>query len=132
MKAVVMLALGVLAGGLVGCATDDTRPSAAVATLLPGADRWFTLDWSPQPERDGERRLQGHILSALGEAATKVQLLALALDASGTVIARRVQWLPETILSGDRVYFEIPNMPPAAEYRVSVWAFERIKGGGGA
>ena len=61
-----------------------------------------------------------------------MQLLGVALDASGSVIARRLEWVPVVIPSGDRVYFEIRNMPPAAEYRVTVWAYERLKGGGGA
>ena len=132
MKRLASVAAGMLVGMLLGCATTDTQPSAAVTSLVPGAQRWFRLDWTADAEREGERRLRGHIESALGEPANKVQLLALALDASGNVIARRVEWVPEVILPGDRVYFEIRKMPPAAEYRVTVWAYERIKGGGGA
>jgi hypothetical protein len=127
-----LLAAGMLVGVLVGCATTDTQPSAAVTTLVPDAQRWFRLDWTADPERDGERRLRGHIESSLGEPAYKMQLLGVALDASGSVIARRLEWVPVVIPSGDRVYFEIRNMPPAAEYRVTVWAYERLKGGGGA
>src|SRR5215813_4445653 len=78
---------------------------------------------------DGARKLQGYVESSLGEAATRVQLLALALDASGNVTAQRVAWLPESIGAGGRAYFDIPKMPPAAEYRVSVWSFDRLKGG---
>jgi hypothetical protein len=28
------------------------------------------------------------------------------------------------------VYFDIPNLPPAAQYRVSVWAYDKLKGVG--
>ena len=31
-----------------------------------------------------------------------------------------------------RAYFEVPKMPVAAQYRVTVWSFDRLKGGGGA
>jgi hypothetical protein len=29
------------------------------------------------------------------------------------------------------VYFEIPNMPKAEHYRVTVWSYERIQAPGG-
>ena len=53
-------------------------------------------------------------------------------DASGNVIGQRLEWLPEMIPALGRAYFEIPKMPPAAEYRVTVWSFDRLKGGSGA
>ena len=48
-----------------------------------------------------------------------------------TVVAQRLEWVPETIPAFGRQYFDIPKMPPAADYRITVWAFDRIKGGGG-
>jgi hypothetical protein len=132
MKVVSIVAAGILVGVLVGCATTETRPSAAVTSLVPNVQRWFKVNWTADPERDGERRLRGYVESALGEPANKVQLLALALDASGNVVGHRLEWVPEVIPALGRVYFEIPRMPPATEYRVTVWAYERIKGGGGA
>jgi hypothetical protein len=84
------------------------------------------------PARNGERRLHGHVDSSLGEAANRVQLLAQALDASGNVIGQRLEWLPEMIPAFGRAYFEVPKMPAAAQYRVTVWSFDRLKGGSGA
>jgi hypothetical protein len=123
------LVTGMLVAALAGCATTDTQPSATVTSLNPQASRSFKVVWEAGPERDGERRLQGYVESSLGEAATRVQLLALALDASGNVTAQRVAWLPESIPGGGRAYFDIPKMPTAPEYRVSVWSFDRLKGG---
>ena len=123
-----IVAAGMLIAALAGCATTGTQPSASVTSLNPQA-KSFKVIWEATPERDGERRLQGYVESSLGEAATRVQLLALALDASGNVTAQRVAWLPESIGAGGRAYFDIPKMPPAAEYRVSVWSFDRLKGG---
>ena len=124
------VAAGMLVAGLVGCATTETQPSAAVTSLTPNAQQWFRIDWKAEPDRDGERRLSGYVESAVREPVNRVQLRAQALDASGNVIGQRLQWLPDVIPSLGRVYFEIPKMPPAAEYRVTVWAFDRIKGGG--
>jgi len=120
MKVVLRVAAGILVAVLVGCATPETQPSAAVTSLVPNVQRWFRVNWTAEPERDGERRLRGYVESALGEPANKVQLLALALDASGNVVGQRLQWVPEVIPPFGRVYFEIPKMPPAAQYRVTV------------
>ena len=124
-----IVAAGMLVAALAGCATTDIQPSAAITSLNPQAQRSFRVVWEALPEQDGARRLQGYVESSLGEAATRVQLLALALDASGNVTAQRVAWLPESIAGGGRAYFDIPKMPPASEYRVSVWSFDRLKGG---
>jgi len=131
MKVVWIVAAGMLLAVLVGCATTDTQPSATVTSLVPDVQRWFKVDWTAAPERDGERRLSGYVQSAIKEPVNKVQLLAQALDGSGNVVAQRLEWVPETIPAFGRQYFDIPRMPPAPEYRVTVWAFDRIKGGGG-
>ncbi len=123
------VAAGMLVAALVGCATTETQPSASVTSLTPNA-QWFRVNWTVEPDRDGERRLHGYVESSLGEAANRVQLLAQALDASGNVIGQRLEWLPEMIPALGRAYFDVPKMPPAAEYRVTVWAYDRLKGGG--
>ena len=131
MNAFALVAAGMLVGVLVGCTTTDTQPSAAVTSLVPDVQRWFKVEWTAAPERDGGRRLSGYVQSAIKEPVNKVQLLAQALDGSGNVVAHRLEWVPETIPAFGRQYFDIPKMPPAPEYRVTVWAFDRIKGGGG-
>jgi hypothetical protein len=119
-----------IAAGLVGCATTDTQPSASVASLAPNAQQWFRIDWTAEPDHDGARRLQGYVVSALGEPANRVQLLVQALDASGNVIGHRLYWMPGVVPALGRVYFEIPKMPPAPQYRITVWAYDRLKGTG--
>jgi hypothetical protein len=116
--------------GLVGCATTDTQPSASVATLAPNAQQWFKIDWTAEPDHDGERRLQGYVVSALGEPANRVQLLAQALDESGNVVGHRLYWMPGVVPALGRAYFEIPNMPAAPQYRITVWAYDRLRGTG--
>ena len=132
MKVISIVAAGMLVAALVGCATTETQPSASVTSLAPSAQHWFRISWTAEPGRNGERRLHGYVESTLGEPANRVQLLAQALDASGNVIGQRLEWLPEMIPALGRAYFEIRKMPPAPQYRVTVWAYDRIKGGGGA
>jgi len=57
-----------------------------------------------------------------------VQLLAQSLDTDGSVIDQKIEWVPGTVSSFGRVYYEIPNMRPANQYRVTVWAFDRGRG----
>jgi len=125
---VLALVLAVMAAG---CATVETTPSASVTTLMPDSERWFKLSWQAVPEKNGDqRRLRGYVVNTYGEAAARVQLLAQALDSSGAVVGQRVEWLPGVVPGFGRAYFEVPKMPKADHYRVTVWSYERIQGRG--
>ena len=122
---VLRIALGML---LASCSTATLSPSATVTTLAPDAERWFRLTWEAVPEKDGARvRLSGYLENLYGEAAGRVQLLARAIDSSGNVVDQRIAWVPGAVPAFDRVYYDIPNMLPADQYRVTVWAYERRK-----
>jgi hypothetical protein len=123
-----LIAAAALALAAAGCATPDTTPSATVTTLMPGSERFFRINWDVTPERGDTRRLSGYVENTYGEAAGRVQLLGQALDNSGAVVGQRLQWVHGAIPGFGRVYYEIPGMPPAEHYRVTVWAFERIQG----
>jgi hypothetical protein len=116
-----------LALAAAGCATPETTPSATLTTLMPGSERFFRINWDVSPERGETRRLSGYVENTYGEAAGRV-LLGQALDNSGAVVGQRLQWVHGAIPGFGRVYYEIPGMPPADNYRVTVWAFERIQG----
>jgi hypothetical protein len=121
----------VLAVAAAGCATSDTTPSASVTTLMPDTERWFRLSWEATPERDAQlRRLRGYVENTYGEAADQVQLLAQALDASGAVVGQKLQWLTGVVPGFGRASFDIPNMPNADHYRVTVWSYQRIQSPG--
>ena len=123
-----MLAL-VLVVAAAGCATTETTPSASVTTLMPDSERWFKLSWEVAPEKQSDqRRLRGYVENTYGEAANKVQLLGQALDNAGSVVGQRI-WMVAGVVPGfGRVYYEIPGMPTADHYRVTVWSYERIQG----
>lgn len=123
-----LLAVG-LALATAGCATSELTPSASVTTLMPDSERWFKLSWEAAPEKDAEsRRLRGYVENTYGEAAGRVQLLGQALDGGGAVVGQKIWWLSGVVPGFGRVYFEIPNMPRADHYRVTVWAYERVQG----
>ena len=119
-------ALMLVAAG--GCATAETTPSATVTTLMPGYERFFRIGWEVRPDRDDTRRLSGYVENTYGEAVYRVQLLGQALDGSGGVVGQRLQWVMGAIPGFGRAYYEIPGMPPAEHYRVTVWAYDRIQG----
>jgi hypothetical protein len=122
--------LGIVMAVVVGgCTTAAVTPSASVTTLTPDAERWFRLSWEPVPDKNGGVRVRGYLENTYGEAADRVQLLAQALDGDGHVIAQRIDWVPETVPGLGRVYYEIPGLPPAPQYRVTVWSYERLEGG---
>ena len=118
-----------LAVAATGCATTDTTPSATVTTLMPDTERWFRLSWEATPEKGGDLvRLRGYVENTYGEAAVRVQLLGQALDSSGALVGQKIVWLGPVIGGFGRAYFEIPNMPKADHYRVTVWSYDRIQG----
>jgi hypothetical protein len=111
-----------------GCATPETTPSASITTLMPGSERFFRVNWDVRAERGESRRLSGYVENTYGEAVDRVQLLGQALDGSGAVVGQRLQWVLGAIPGFGRVYYEIPGMPAAEHYRVTVWAFDRVQG----
>jgi hypothetical protein len=120
-------AAGLFAAVLAGCATPETSPSATVTTLTPDAPVRLRVQWDAVPDRDAGRRLRGHVDNVLGEQVQRVRLLAQALDASGHVVAQRLEWVLVPINGFGRAYFEIPGMPPADRYRVTVWSYDRVR-----
>jgi hypothetical protein len=117
-----LIALVSLVGGCAG-ATGGLTPSATVTTAVQGWESRLGLDWAVTGQA-----ISGYVYSTYGSPIVNVQLLAQGFDANGTLVGQRIAWLPGTVPALQRSYFEIPNMPPAATYRVSVWAFDTLEG----
>jgi hypothetical protein len=109
------------------CAESGIRPSAEVTSTVPSWQNWFRLAWAVDPESGATRRITGYVYNEYGEAAYGVQLLTQALDKSGAVLHQRIEWAG-SIPPLSRSYFEVRNLPPAEQYRVSVWAFDFRQG----
>ena len=99
-------------------------------TLMAGWERHFTIEWTAEPEQSESRRVRGFVSGRQGEHADPVRLLAQALDSSGAVVGQRIAWVPGGVSGFQQAYFEIPNLPPAAQYRVSVWDYTFLQSPG--
>src|SRR5919108_3154701 len=126
----VVVRAGLLAVVLAACGLTTYSPldSAATTTLIPGWERYFTVEWTAGPEHGGVRRLDGYVYNRYGEYAADVRLLVQSLDASGAVVDQRVVWGPTGVGGFGRAYFDIRHLPAADHYRVSVWDFRLIQG----
>jgi hypothetical protein len=105
-------------------------PSSSTTTLMAGWERHFAVDWTTVPERSGARRIVGHLTGRQGECAEPVRVLAQALDSNGAVVAQRIGWVVGGVNGFQRAYFEVPNLPAAAQYRVTVWDYTFLQSPG--
>jgi hypothetical protein len=125
------LALGLVVLTTTGCAsTDAFSPSGSATTLMYGWELHFTLEWTVEPEAGDARQLKGYVNNLYGGYATDVRLLAQALDASGTVVGRRIAFVPAGVPGFGRSSFVIQHLPPADHYQVSVWTYDFHQGVG--
>lgn len=109
---------------LVGAAVTACGTSfVSSPTLTAGWERHFTIDWTVEPGQGGARRVSGYVTGQHGEYAESVRLLAQGFDSSGAVVGQQIVWLAGGVNGSQRVYFEIRQLPAAAEYRVSVWDY---------
>lgn len=103
---------------------------AQVATplspLMVNWSSYFSLDWQTAQAK-GRTVILGTIRNTSNYRARRIQLLIEGLDASGTIVSQRVEWLGSDLTPGDHIYFESPTSGPAARYRVSVFAFDAIR-----
>jgi hypothetical protein len=106
------------------CAGTNTSPPPIMpaTTLMSGWEQHFTIDWTADERQNGTRRVTGHIYNYKGGYAEDVRLLALALDPSGVVIGQGIALVLGGVGSSG-AYFEVPNLPAASSYQVSVWNY---------
>jgi hypothetical protein len=118
--------VGLIAVAVTACGTTSgyVIASGSVTTLMAGWERRFTIDWAVEPEQGQLRRVRGYVSSQDGESAEPVRVLAQALDSAGAVVGQRIVWVPGGVNGFQRAYFEVPHLPSAASYRVSVWDYD--------
>ena len=123
--AVARIGLGLIALTAAACTATSggLTPSASTTTLMAGWERKFKLDWTVEPEPNNARRIRGYISNLFGQYVEPVRILALALDPSGSVVGKRVEWVPGGIAGMGRSYFEVRHLPPADHYLVTVWDY---------
>jgi hypothetical protein len=102
----------------------------------PGWERWFKLDWEAA-EWKGHPVVQGYLYNSSPKTIGEVQLLVDALDASGSILAQKVNWVPGSQMEPfSRRYFvaDVPlvQIAPqtAAQYRVRVYSYTELQAPG--
>jgi hypothetical protein len=106
------------------------KPFGSATTLIPGWERYFTLQWTAEPEHQASRRLDGYVYNRYGEYAADVRLLVQARDASDAVVDQRIVWVPAGVGGFGRAYFDAGKLPAADHYQVFVWDYRLIQAAG--
>ncbi len=105
-------------------------PSATTTTLMAGWEQHFTIEWTPVSESPTTRKITGFVYNNYGSYATRLRVLAQAIDSAGAVVGQRIEYVREGVGGFGRVYFEVPNLPATGHYRVSIWDYTWIQGPG--
>jgi len=105
--------------------------SMTATTLMSGWEQHFSIEWAASQGGGGTQRVRGYVYNQHGEYAMDVRVLAQALDQSGTVIGQRIASVPGGVGGLAGAYFEVPNLPAASTYRVSLWDYTWVQGNKG-
>jgi hypothetical protein len=126
MKAIRLgLLLGLIATMSAACA-DLGAPlplSMTATTLTVGWEQHFSFEWTATDQGPSSRKVSGYVYNRYGDYAITLRVLAQAVDAGGAVVAQRIASVPGGVGGFGRAYFEVPNLPVAAGYRLSVWEY---------
>jgi hypothetical protein len=122
-RAVIVAAVGLVA--LAGAGCGGVAPSATMTTAVQGWEHYFRLEWAPQVTPAGTL-IDGYVHNTYGSPMGNVRVLAQALDRDSNVIAQKIEWVPGVVPNFSRSYFRVSALPPADQYRVSVWSYDII------
>ena len=132
-----MIRLGVLIGLIAtmgaACADLASAPplSMTTTTLTAGWEHHFTVEWAAAEQSQSSRKVAGYVYNRNGESAVSLRVLAQAVDSAGVVVGQRIAYVPGGVGGWGRAYFEVPNLPATASYRVSVWDYTWLQSIGG-
>ncbi len=119
-----VLLASLIAAVTAACAGTNASPplTTTATTLMSGWEQHFTVEWAADQGQNGARRVTGYVYNRKGEYAEDLRVLAQALDPAGAVIGQRIAIVSGGV-GGGGAYFEVPNLPAASSYRVSVWNY---------
>ena len=108
-----------------GCAGSGVMPpsSMTATTLTAGWEQHFTVEWAATGQGQSSRKVSGYVYNRNGESAMTMRVLAQAVDGAGAVVGQRIAYVPGGVGGFGRAHFEVPNLPAAPAYRVSVWDY---------
>ena len=107
------------------CAGTGYAPplSMTATTLTAGWEHHFSFEWAAAEQSQNARKVSGYVYNHNGEFAVSLRVLAQAIDTGGAVVGQRIAYVPGGVGGFGRAYFEVPNLPASASYRVSVWDY---------
>jgi hypothetical protein len=105
--------------GAVLAAPGAARPQGTTADV----DRYFRVEWDPEPVPRGGWAVQGYVYSTHLYRVSGVRLLVEVLDSSGEVLHRAYGWVAGDVPAGGRAYFYVSVPGRGAAYRVKVVSF---------
>ena len=97
--------------------------SMTATTLTAGWEHHFAFEWTATEQSQSSRKVSGYVYNRNGEFATSLRVLAQAVDSGGAVVGQRIAYVPGGVGGFGRAYFEVPNLPATAGYRLSVWDY---------
>jgi len=124
--------IGLVALSAVACAgLADTPPRNMTATTLTaGWEHHFTFEWAAADQGQTSKKVSGYVYNHNGEYAISLRVLAQAVDGGGAVVGQRIAFVPGGVGGFGRAYFEVPNLPATAVYRLSVWDYTWFQSNG--
>jgi hypothetical protein len=122
-RRVVVVGLAVTMSAACGATGVAPPPSMTATTLTAGWEQHFSFEWTATDQGPSARKVSGYVYNRYGDYAITLRLLAQAVGASGAVVAQRIVSVPGGVGGSGRAYFEVPNLPVAAGYRLSVWEY---------
>ena len=129
-----VILVGAIAAMTSACANIGTGAAPPLSrtetTLMYGWENYFSIEWAALQGRNGTQRVAGYVYNTKGQYALDLRVTAQAIDASGAVVGQRIAFVPSGVGGNGRVYFEVPNLPVASTYRVSVYDFTWSQGTG--
>jgi hypothetical protein len=119
------LLVGLIATMSAACAGTGAEPPLGMTatTLTAGWEHHFTLEWAAADQSESSRKVAGYVYNHHGESAIRLRVLAQAVDSGGVVVGQRIAFVHGGVGGFGRAYFEVPNLPAAASYRVSIWDY---------
>ena len=119
------VSLRVMALATTACATGSSylSPTGSNTTLMAGWEHHFSFEWMATEQSQSSRKVSGYVYNRNGEFATSLRVLEQAVDSGGAVVGQRIAYVPGGVGGLGRAYFEVPNLPSTASYRLSVWDY---------
>jgi len=128
----VWILIGLLVLSTAACAGIGDAPSLEMTatTLTAGWEHHFTFEWATADQGQTSKKVSGYVYNHNGEYAINLRVLAQAVDGGGAVVGQRIAYVPGGVGGFGRAYFEVPNLPATAGYRLSVWDYTWFQSNG--